>query len=193
MQALLITAVGPPARLSLAQQVLPRRAPRTRSRCPVAAAPVPSAARSSSDTPGVSATAQGGDLVFPPITAEPGTYRFMIHDGTEVVTGYIGRATKSLAMRFGLYRTRGRIPSPPLKKTTNRNALCLIAELQAGNTVSFAVVGHRAACTDGQELVLDRTDKALRSVLKRRLILQLCETGIEVLNRNGNPSRERRL
>ena len=39
---------------------------------------------------------QGGDLVFPPVTAEPGIYRFMIHDGTEVIAGYIGQAAKSL-------------------------------------------------------------------------------------------------
>jgi hypothetical protein len=72
---------------------------------------------------------QGG-LVFPPVTAEPGIYRFMIHDGTEVIAGYIGHAAKSLATRFGLYRTRGRKPSyPPEKKTTSRNALRLIAEL----------------------------------------------------------------
>ena len=137
---------------------------------------------------------QGGDLVFPPVTAEAGIYRFMIHDGTEVIAGYIGQAAKSLATRFGLYRTRGRKPSYPLeKKTTSRNALRLIAELQAGNTVSVAVVDHRVACTDGRELVLDLADKAFRSGLERRLILQLYETGIEVLNRNGNPSWERRL
>jgi hypothetical protein len=40
---------------------------------------------------------------------------------------------------------------------------------------------------------LDLADKAFRSGLERRLIPQLCETGIEVLNRNGNPSWKRRL
>jgi hypothetical protein len=137
---------------------------------------------------------QGGDLVFPPVTAEPGIYRFIIHDGTKVVAGYIGQAAKSLATRFGLYRTRGRKPSYPLeKKTTSRNALRFIAELQAGSTVSVSVVDHRVAYTDGRELVLDLADKAFRSGLERRLILQLCQTGIEVLNRNGNPGWERRL
>ena len=132
--------------------------------------------------------------MFPPVTAEAGIYRFMIHDGTEVIAGYIGQAAKSLATQFALYRTRGRKPSYPLeKKTTSRNALRLIAELQAGNTASAAVVDHRVACTDGRELALDLADKAFRSGLERRLILQLYETGIEVLNRNGNPSRERRL
>lgn len=118
----------------------------------------------------------------------------MIFDGTEAIAGYIGQAAKSLAARFGLYRTRGRKPSYPLeKKTTSRNALRLIAELQAGNTVSIAVVDDRPACTDGREMLLDLTDKAFRSGLERRLILQLCATGIDVLNRNGNPSWERRL
>lgn len=122
---------------------------------------------------------QGGDLVFPPVTADPGIYRFMIHDGTEVIGGYIGQAAKSLAGRSGLYRTRGRKPSYPLeKKTTGRNTLRLIAELQAGNTVSVAVVDHRVAGTDGRELVLDLANKAFRSGLEQRLILQLCETGI---------------
>jgi hypothetical protein len=59
--------------------------------------------------------------------------------------------------------------------------------------VSVAVVDDRVVCTDGRELVLDLADKAFRSGLERRLILQLCETGIEVLNRNGNPGWERRL
>lgn len=135
---------------------------------------------------------QGGDLVFPPAAAAPGIYRFMIHDGTEVAAGYIGQAAKSLATRFGLYRTRGRRPSYPLeKKTTSRNALRLIAELQAGHTVSIAVVDDRVTSADGQELVLDLADKALRSSLERRLILQLYETGIEILNRHGNPGWER--
>jgi hypothetical protein len=136
---------------------------------------------------------QGGDLVFPPVPAEPGIYRFMIHDGTEVIAGYVGQAAKGLATRFGLYRTRGRKPSYPLEKeTTSRNALLLIGKLKAGNTVSVSVVDHRVAYADGRELVLDLADKAFRSGLERRLILQLCETGIEVWNRNGNPSWERR-
>lgn len=63
----------------------------------------------------------------------PGTYRFMIEDGTGVVVGYIGQAAKSLARRFSLYRSRGRRPSYPLeKKTTSRNARRLISDLQLG-------------------------------------------------------------
>ena len=137
---------------------------------------------------------QGGNLVFPPVAAEPGIYRFMIYDGTEVTAGYVGQAAKSLAARFGLYRTRGRKPSFPLeKKTTSRNAIRLIAELRAGHTVSVAVIDHWIARPDGRDSVLDLADKAFRSGLERRLILQLCETGIEVLNRNGNPSWEGKL
>ena len=135
-----------------------------------------------------------GDLVFPPVSAEPGIYRFLIRDDTGVVAGYIGQAAKSLAKRFSLYRTRGRRPSYPLeKKTTSRNALRLIAELQAGHTVSVAVVDDRVTCPDGRDLVLDLANTEFRSSLERRLILQLCETGIEVLNRNGNPRWEREL
>ena len=40
---------------------------------------------------------ENGDLVFPPVAAVPGIYRFMIDDGTGVVAGYIGQAKKSLA------------------------------------------------------------------------------------------------
>ena len=73
---------------------------------------------------------KGGNLVFPPVAAVPGIYRFMIDDGTGVVAGYIGQAAKSLAKRFGLYRSRGKQPSYPLeKKTTSRNARRFIAEL----------------------------------------------------------------
>jgi hypothetical protein len=133
----------------------------------------------------------GGDLVFPPVAAEPGIYRFMIDDGTGVVAGYVGQAAKSLASRFSLYRGRGRKPSHPLeRKTTSRNALRLIAELKAGRTVSVAVVDDRVTCPDGQTRVLDLANKAFRSSLERRLILQLCGTGIEVLNRDYNPRWE---
>ena len=59
--------------------------------------------------------------------------------------------------------------------------------------MSASVVDHRVACADGRELLLDLADKAFRSGLERRLILQLCETGIEAWNRNGNPNWERRL
>ena len=36
---------------------------------------------------------QDGDLVFPPVAAEPGIYRFMIQDGnlSEVLTGHYRR------------------------------------------------------------------------------------------------------
>ena len=136
---------------------------------------------------------EGGDLVFPSVAAEPGIYRFLIRDDNGVVAGYIGQAAKSLAKRFSLYRTRGRRPSYPLeKKTTSRNALRLIAELQAGHSVSVAVV-DRVTHPDGRDLVLDLANTEFRSSLERRLILQLCETGIEVLNRNSNPRWEREL
>jgi hypothetical protein len=135
---------------------------------------------------------EAGDLVFPPVSAEPGIYRFLVRDDTGVVAGYIGQAAKSLTTRFSLYRARGRKPSYPLeKKTTSRNALRLIAELRAGHTVSVAVVDNLVACPDGRDLVLDLADTEFRSSLERRLIRQLCEIGIEVLNRNGNPRRER--
>lgn len=37
---------------------------------------------------------QDGDLVFPPVAAVPGIYRFMIYDGAGVAAGYIGQAAK---------------------------------------------------------------------------------------------------
>ncbi|MGH7139204.1 MAG: hypothetical protein ACREHD_25955, partial [Pirellulales bacterium] len=129
-----------------------------------------------------------GDLLFPPVAAGPGIYRFLIRDDTGVVAGYIGQAAKSLAKRFSLYRTRGRRPSYPLeKKTTSRNALRLIAELRAGRIVAVAVIDDRVICPDGRKLILDLSNAEFRASLERRLILQLCETGIEVLNRNSNP------
>lgn len=131
---------------------------------------------------------KAGDLVFPPVAAVPGIYRFMIEDGTGVVAGYIGQAAKSLARRFSLYRSRGRRPSYPLeKKTTSRNACRLISELAAGHAVHVDLLDERVTCPDGRVYVLDLVDKAFRSSLERRLILKLCETGIEVLNRNYHP------
>jgi hypothetical protein len=131
---------------------------------------------------------KGGDLVFPSVAAVPGIYRFMIEDETGVVAGYIGQAAKSLAKRFSLYRSRGRRPSYPLeRKATSRNARRLIDELAAGHTVRVALVDDRVTCPDGRTLMLDLTDKMLRSSLERQWILELCGTGIEVLNRAGNP------
>jgi hypothetical protein len=135
-----------------------------------------------------------GDLAFPPVSSEPGIYRFLVRDDTGVVAGYIGQAAKSLAKRFSLYRTRGRWPSYPLeKKTTSRNALRLIAELRAGHTVSVDLVDNVVGCPDRRDLMLDLANAEFRSILERRLILQLCETGIEVLNRIGNPRWQREL
>src|SRR5260370_13487312 len=66
-------------------------------------------------------TDTGGGLVFPPVAAEPGIYRFLIEDGMQPVAGYIGQAKRSLATRFGLYRSRGKKPKLPLaQKTTSR-------------------------------------------------------------------------
>jgi hypothetical protein len=139
-------------------------------------------------------TDQDGDLVFPHVAAVPGIYRFMIEDGTRLVAGYIGQAKKSLAGRFSLYRTRGRRPSHPLeKKTTSRNAHRLLAELAAGHTVHVALIDDRVTCPDGQTIVLDLADTVVRSSLEQRLILELCETGIEVLNRDHNPRWEKAL
>ena len=107
------------------------------------------------------------------------------------MAGYIGQAAKSLAGRFSLYRSRGRKPSTPLdKKTTSRNAVRLIAEIQAGRTVSVALVDDRAISPDDREIVLDLADKVFRSRLELRLILQLSGTGMEVLNRDGNLRRQ---
>jgi hypothetical protein len=134
-------------------------------------------------------TDKGGNLVFPPVAAVPGIYRFLIDDGTRTVAGYIGQAKKSLAKRFGLYRSRGKKPSLPLdRKTTSRIACRLLRELAAGHTVRVEILDDRATYPGGgQDLVLDFADKATRSGLERRLILELCGTGIEVLNRDWNP------
>jgi hypothetical protein len=134
---------------------------------------------------------QGGDLVFPPVAAVPGIYRFMIDDGSGVVAGYIGQAKKSLATRFSLYRSRGRRPSYPLeRKTTSRNAHRFLAELAAGHTVHVALVDDHVTRPDGQTIVFDLADNVIRSGLERRLILELGESGIEVLNRDYNPQWE---
>lgn len=131
-----------------------------------------------------------GDLVFPPVAAVPGIYRFMIVDSTGVIAGYIGQAAKSLATRFSLYRSRGRRPSYPLeKKTTSRNAHRLICELATGHAVHVDLLDDRVTCPDGQVFVLDLADKTYRASLERRLIQELCETGIEVLNREYHPER----
>jgi hypothetical protein len=132
-----------------------------------------------------------GDLVFPPVAAVPGIYRFMIDDGTGVVAGYIGQAKKSLAKRFSLYRSRGRRPSHPLeRKATSRNAQRLLAELAADHTVHVSLVDDHLTGPDGQTIALDLADNVVRSILERRLILELSETGIEVLNRDHNPRWE---
>ena len=49
------------------------------------------------------------------------------------------------------------------------------------------LVDEHIADTDGQTVALDLVDEALRASLERRLISELCSTGINVLNRNSNP------
>jgi hypothetical protein len=131
---------------------------------------------------------RAGDLVFPPVRAVPGIYRFTIKDRSQVIAEYIGQAAVSLAKRFGLYRSRGRNPALPLeKKTTSRNARRLLGALAAGYSVSVALVDDHAITPDGQIVTIDFADKALRDGLEKKLIAWLCTTGVEVLNRDSNP------
>jgi hypothetical protein len=50
----------------------------------------------------------------------------------------------------------------------------------------------RRSDASGPTITFDRADKAIRSILERRLIVQLCGTGIEVLNRDWNPAGKQR-
>lgn len=123
------------------------------------------------------------DLVFPPVRPAPAIYRFTIKDGPKVVAEYIGQAV-NLVKRFSLYRSRGRKPSLPLaKKTTSRNARKLLDALRAGQVVTVAQVDDRTITPDGQVMLIDLADKALRDELEKMLIEKLRGTGIEVLNR----------
>lgn len=63
---------------------------------------------------------RAGDLVFPPVRAAPGIYRFTIKDRSQVIAEYIGQAAVSLVKRFGLYRSRGRNPALPLERRKRR-------------------------------------------------------------------------
>jgi hypothetical protein len=131
---------------------------------------------------------QAGDLVFPSVDPVPGIYRFTISDGSETCAEYIGQAAVSLVTRFGLYRSRGKKPSLPLaSKTTSRNARHLLDALAAGRSVSVALVDDHVTAPDGQVVVIDLADKALRGGLEKKLIAWLCTTGTEVLNRDFNP------
>jgi hypothetical protein len=131
---------------------------------------------------------QAGDLVFPPVPPVPGIYRFTIKDGSETAAEYIGQAAVSLVTRFGLYRSRGKKPSLPLAtKTTSRNARHLLDALAAGRSVSVALVDEHATAPDGQIVMIDLADKALRGGLEKKLIASLCSTGAVVLNRDANP------
>jgi hypothetical protein len=124
-----------------------------------------------------------GDLVFPPVRPVPAIYRFTIKDGPQVIAEYIGQAV-NLVKRFRLYRTRGRKPALPLaKKTTSRNARKLLDALRAGRVVRVAIVDDRAITSDGQVILINLADKALRDELEKKLIESLRATGIEVLNR----------
>jgi hypothetical protein len=112
-----------------------------------------------------------GDLVFPSVRPIPGIYRFTISDGTETVAEYIGQAAVSLVTRFGLYRSRGKKPSLPLaSNTTSRNARRLLAALAAGRSVSVALVDDHATAPDGQVVMIDLADKAVRGGLEKKLI-----------------------
>jgi hypothetical protein len=134
----------------------------------------------------------GGDLLFPPVHAVPGIYRFTIKDGHDVVAGYIGQAAVSLVARFGLYRSRGKKPSLPLaNKTTSRNARYLLDALTAGHSVIVSLADDHATAPDGQIVVIDLADKTQRDGLEKKLIASLCSTGVEVLNRDSNPGWQR--
>jgi len=132
-----------------------------------------------------------GDLVFPAVRPIPGIYRFTISDGTDTVAEYIGQAAVSLVTRFGLYRSRGKKPSLPLaSNTTSRNARHLLDALAAGRSVSVALVDDHATAPDGQVVMIDLADKAVRSGLEKKLIAWLSTTGADVLNRDFNPGWE---
>jgi hypothetical protein len=127
-----------------------------------------------------------GDLVFPSVPAVPGVYRFTIKEGAEaeIVAEYVGQAAVSLVQRFSGYRSRGRKPALPLeKKTTSRNARKIIDALLSGQVVSVAIVDDRAVAPDGQVVVVNLADKALRDKLEKDLIEWARGTGAEVLNR----------
>ena len=49
------------------------------------------------------------------------------------------------------------------------------------------MVDDHATAPDGQMVLIDLADKALRCELEKKLIAWLCSTGVEVLNRNSNP------
>lgn len=125
-----------------------------------------------------------GELVFPPVAPVPGIYRFTIRDGPEIVAEYVGQAAVSLVQRFRGYRSRGRKPALPLeKKTTSRNARRILDALHAGQVVSVAIADDRAVTPDGQVVVVDLADKALRDRLEKDLIERLRGSGVDVLNR----------
>ena len=129
-------------------------------------------------------TDDAGDLVFPSVRPVPGIYRFTIWDGSEIAAEYIGRAAVSLAQRFRGYRSRGRKPALPLeKKTTSRNARKILDALRTGQVVSVALADDRVVTPDGQVVMVDLADKAVRDALEENLIQWLRGTGVEVLNR----------
>jgi hypothetical protein len=131
---------------------------------------------------------EDANLMFPSVAAVPGIYRFLIDDGGRIVAWYVGQAKKSLATRFALYRSRAKKPSLPLdKKTTSRIASRLLRELGTGHTVRVGLLDDRALYPDGQVKPLDLADNTIRSKLERRLISELYQSGIEVLNRDWNP------
>ena len=125
-----------------------------------------------------------GDLVFPSVPPVPGIYRFTIKEAAEIVAEYVGQAAISLVQRFSGYRSRGRKPALPLeKKTTSRNARKILDALLTGQVVSVAIVDHRTVTPDGQIVVVNLADKALRDKLEKDLIEWVRGTGVEVLNR----------
>jgi hypothetical protein len=83
----------------------------------------------------------------------------------------------------------GKNPSLPLaNKTTSRNARHLLDALTSGHSVSVALVDDHITTPDGQMKMIDLADKTLRDGLEKKLIVWLCTTGAEVLNRDFNPS-----
>ena len=135
-------------------------------------------------------TVDGPDgLAFPSVPPIPGIYRFTIKDGGEDVAGYIGQAKVSFVTRFKGYRGRGKNPLLPLERhTTSRNARCFLKALAAGRSVSVALLDDHATAPDGQVIMINLADNAIRGVLEGKLIACLCSTGIKVLNRNHNPT-----
>ena len=122
---------------------------------------------------------------LPPVDRARGIYRFTIEDGADV-TQYIGQAARSVRKRFRQYRGRAKRPALPLeRKTTSRNARYLLDALKTGHTVRVDLLDGRTAGPEGQTIVIDLNDTALRNRLERKLIAQPLQAGVKLLNRDG--------